>query len=168
VSDTTLKQRARELRTDLTEAEQALWRHLRRRNIGGLRFLRQRAIGVFILDFYAPALKLAIEVDGGQHFDEPGLSYDARREASLRRRGITVLRFTNLEVLRQRNAVLEEIERTARQLRGIPPALRADPRTPPPDHSPPPFPRKRPEGCGAKIAGGEWSGDPLRSEGGKE
>ncbi|MGH8225602.1 MAG: endonuclease domain-containing protein [Gammaproteobacteria bacterium] len=124
---TILKERARELRNHLTEAEQALWLLLRRRNIAHTRFLRQHIMGNFILDFYAPSLGLAIEVDGGQHFEKSGLAYDARRDTWLKEQGITLLRFTNLEVLKQRNAVLEEIERTVQLLRRHPPAPAARP-----------------------------------------
>ncbi len=52
----------------------------------------------YILDFYAPSIKLAIELDGGQHYEDKGLAYDAHRTEVLSRLGVTVLRFSNLDI----------------------------------------------------------------------
>ena len=102
-----LTARARQLRLSMTESEHRLWRHLRRKQILGVRFYRQRPIGNYIVDFYAPAPKLVVEADGSQHFSDSGLKRDADRDAFLQAQGIEVLRFTNLEVLGNIGAVAE-------------------------------------------------------------
>lgn len=66
-NDPVLKQRRRELRRNQTDAGKALWMKVRNRQLFGLRFFRQYSIGPYILDFYCPMEKLAIELDGGQH-----------------------------------------------------------------------------------------------------
>ena len=65
-----LKQPARRLRREMTNAEQALWGKLRRKQIQGIQFYRQRPIGDYVVDFYAPQVKLVVEVDGSQHLEE--------------------------------------------------------------------------------------------------
>jgi very-short-patch-repair endonuclease len=75
----TLKQRRRELRRNQTEAEKALWAHLRNKQFYGMKFFRQYSIGPYILDFYCPTLKLAVEFGGGQHNPFEGKEYDAAR-----------------------------------------------------------------------------------------
>jgi very-short-patch-repair endonuclease len=92
-----LKKRARRLCKNMTEAEVKLWNHLRRKQIRGLRFFRQRPIGNYIVDFYAPEAKLVIEVDGGQRYEEEGLEYDEKRDAFLEGHGLKVIRFYNLD-----------------------------------------------------------------------
>lgn len=85
-----LVERAREMRKNMTDAEKKLWfGFLRNFNY---RVLRQRPIDHFIVDFYCAELKLAIEVDGGQHFTEKGLEYDKERTRILEGYGIKVLR----------------------------------------------------------------------------
>jgi len=64
----TLKENSRALRTNMTDAEQMLWLHLRRKQIQGVQFYRQKPLLTFIVDFYCPAAKLVIELDGSQHF----------------------------------------------------------------------------------------------------
>ena len=100
---------ARKLRASMTEAESVLWRCLRNKRVGGVRFYRQRPIGEYIVDFYAAAPRLVIEVDGGQHFEEAGSAADAARDAVLDARGLKVLRFSNLDVLRETAGVIEAI-----------------------------------------------------------
>ena len=65
-----LKSPARELRSGMTDAEQLLWSRVRRKQILGIQFYRQKPIGPFIVDFHAPAAGLVFEVDGGQHFED--------------------------------------------------------------------------------------------------
>jgi len=89
-----LKERARELRKNMTDAEITLWLHLRKKQVNGIQFFRQRPIGNYIVDFYAPDSKLVIEVDGGQHFEDEGLAYDEVRDSHLRGLGLNVLRFS--------------------------------------------------------------------------
>lgn len=104
-----LKQRSRRLRRDMSDAEQRLWSGLRRKQILGVQFYRQRPIGDYIVDFYAPRARLVIEVDGGQHFDDPHMIYDEARDAFLKQLGLEVLRFDNLQVLNEVGAVLEVV-----------------------------------------------------------
>ncbi len=90
-----LKQPARLLRRQPTEAEQVLWTRVRRKQIGGVQFYRQKPIGPYIVDFHAPAAQLVIEVDGSQHFEPEHAGQDAARDAYLEALGLTVLRFDN-------------------------------------------------------------------------
>jgi very-short-patch-repair endonuclease len=89
---------SRSLRSEMTEAEKALWAGLRRDGIRGMRFRRQHAIGRFVLDFYCPSHKLAVEVDGGVHDDPDQAVYDAARTEALNQLGIRVVRLRNEEV----------------------------------------------------------------------
>lgn len=104
-----LKAFSRELRTHQTDAEAKLWYHLRRKQLGGIQFYRQRPIGPYIVDFYAPSILLAVEVDGSQHLESTAEKADAERTAFLQRQQIDVLRFDNLQVLMQTEAVIETI-----------------------------------------------------------
>ena len=106
-----LKEPSRELRRSLTDAEQRIWSRVRRKQLLGIQFYRQRPIGPYIVDFYAPAVKLAVELDGSQHL-EPGHSRrDAERDAFLAEMGITVVRFSNIVTLSHTDAVMEEVFR---------------------------------------------------------
>ena len=82
---------------------------LRRKQIHGIPFYRQRPIGDFIVDFYSPRARLVIEVDGGQHWETLHRERDQSRDRELRRKGLTVLRFSNLDVLQQIDAVVARI-----------------------------------------------------------
>ncbi|HET6148299.1 MAG TPA: endonuclease domain-containing protein [Polyangia bacterium] len=99
----------RELRTNTTDSETILWRHLRAHRFAGFKFRRQHPVGPYILDFYCRARLLAIEVDGGQHFTPEALEYDARRTSYLVACGITALRFQNDWVLSHLDAVLSVV-----------------------------------------------------------
>jgi very-short-patch-repair endonuclease len=90
--DIKLDQR-RHLRRQSTDAEKALWSLLRAHRFAGLKFRRQHPCGDYILDFYCAEQRLAIELDGGQHFEASGLAYDERRDRYLTWRDIRVLRF---------------------------------------------------------------------------
>jgi very-short-patch-repair endonuclease len=103
--------RRRALRQASTDAEAAMWTHLRAKRFAGFKFRRQHPCGPYILDFYCAANRLAIELDGGQHFEIAAQRYDERRTAFLRERGISVLRFATDLVFREPIAVLEEIGR---------------------------------------------------------
>jgi very-short-patch-repair endonuclease len=103
--------RRRALRHTSTDAEAALWFHLRARRLSGFKFRRQHPCGPYILDFYCPGKHLAVELDGGQHFESAAQAYDERRTMYLRRRGINVLRFANDVVFNELDAVLDEIAR---------------------------------------------------------
>jgi very-short-patch-repair endonuclease len=101
--------RRRALRRECTDAEAALWAHLRAKRFAGFKFRRQHPCGPYILDFYCASGRLAIELDGGQHFDPVVRAYDERRTAFLHRHRITVLRFATDLVFREPAAVLEVI-----------------------------------------------------------
>jgi adenine-specific DNA-methyltransferase len=109
----TLVQFSRQLRAQQTDCEHLLWQRLRSRQIANLKFRRQFPRPPYVLDFYCAELKLAIELDGGQHFETSGLIHDQRRTLYLYQQGIEVVRFSNLEVLQQMDAVLEQIIRIA-------------------------------------------------------
>jgi very-short-patch-repair endonuclease len=109
--DPRLKSFARSLRAHQTEAEAKLWIHLRRDHLG-VRFYRQRPLGRYILDFYAPKAKLVIELDGSQHQDDPTTrERDQLRDAWLRAQGLKVLRFDDRQALTESQAVIEVIIR---------------------------------------------------------
>ncbi|MBX3499237.1 MAG: endonuclease domain-containing protein [Alphaproteobacteria bacterium] len=124
-STTPARLNARSLRRELTEAERALWRRLRRRQFLDARFRRQVPIGPYIADFACLKSRLIIELDGSQHVE--AASYDTRRDAFLGREGFTVLRFWNGDVLARPDSVMEAIfvalDRV--RLRHPPSALRA-------------------------------------------
>jgi very-short-patch-repair endonuclease len=99
---------ARELRKNLTDAEARLWVRLRRRQLDGFRFRRQQPIGPYIVDFFCPAAKLIIEVDGGQHATDQ--QRDDQRTRWLEARGYRVIRFWNNDVLENTEGVLQTIQ----------------------------------------------------------
>ena len=101
--------RRRALRQRSADAEALLWKHLRDRRFEGFKFRRQHPCGPYILDFYCAQSRLAIELDGGQHYELSAQAYDARRTALLNREGITVVRFPTDLVFRDLNAMLEYI-----------------------------------------------------------
>jgi len=84
--------------------------------MSGLSFRRQHPLGGYVMDFYCPAIRLAIEVDGGQHNGALGRARDERRSKWLQGKGVTVLRFWNNDVLGNIEGVWEEIERTVARL----------------------------------------------------
>ncbi len=104
-----LKQIARNLRANMTESEQVLWSRLRGKQLRSIQFYRQKPIGGALVDFYAPKAKLVVEVDGSQHLDEEYAKKDARRSVSLEQQGLRLLRFSNLQVLQELEAVVEAI-----------------------------------------------------------
>lgn len=109
-------ERRRQLRRESTDAELLLWRLLRGRQLGGAKFRRQHQVGQYVLDFYCPEYRLAVEADGGQHVASVGLAKDELRTRYLEGRGIRVLRFSNLEVLLGTEAVLETISKALGEL----------------------------------------------------
>ena len=124
-----MKQLARTLRMQQTDAEKLLWGRLRNRQLEGCKFRRQQAIGAYIADFLCLEPKLIIELDGGQHAEQR--EQDEQRTRYLQTLGYRVLRFWNHEVLGDLDAVLEAI-REAIVIRS-------------------PHPRPLPEGEGIKL-----------------
>lgn len=98
---------ARQLRSNLTDAERRLWQTLRRRQLAGVKFRRQQPIGDFIVDFVCFECRLIVEVDGGQHVEQS--HYDDVRTRWLEDRGYRVLRFWNNDVLADSDAVAQVI-----------------------------------------------------------
>ena len=104
-----LKEFARELRTEtVSKAEKYLWKSLLSRRKTGLRFLRQRPIHFFIVDFFAPEIGLIIEIDGNSHWQKP--EYDAKRQCQLERLGYTFLRFSEGDVIYNIEDVKNQID----------------------------------------------------------
>ena len=104
-----LRSNARALRKNSTDAERLLWSELRDHRLNGAGFRRQVPIGSYIADFMCHTAKLAIELDGGQHFSDRGEQTDAARSAVIEAKGFQVLRFSNHDVMTNRAGVLETI-----------------------------------------------------------
>lgn len=100
--------RAREMRREMTLAEQRLWSVLSHEQLG-VKFRRQHPVGPYICDFYARDKALVVEVDGGGHYTEDGEAYDLERTMFLEAQGLTVLRFANADVLKNRTGVTQNI-----------------------------------------------------------
>jgi very-short-patch-repair endonuclease len=101
--------RARSLRANSTDAERIIWSALRAHRLNGASFRRQTPIGPYVVDFICHAARLAIEIDGGQHFESKQEQRDASRDAYLTGKGYRVLRFNNYDVMINRQGVLETI-----------------------------------------------------------
>lgn len=98
---------ARSLRREMTPQERHLWYDFLREY--PVKFYKQRIIGPFIVDFYCASAKLVIELDGSQHYEEQGQSYDAERTAYLEALGLKVLRFSNADINSRFKSVCEAI-----------------------------------------------------------
>ena len=95
----------------MPKAEIILWSQIRAKQIKNCRFRRQYGIGKFVVDFYAPRQKIAIELDGDSHFEsDQAESYDQSRERFIKSLGIKILRFTNSDIYESLDHVLEIIE----------------------------------------------------------
>ncbi len=162
-------ERAREMRKDLSKSERILWRYLRGKQ-SGFRFRRQHPIGPFIADFYSREAALVIEIDGDAHFrNDAAQAYDESRNCFMQKMGLTVLRFTGSEVLRNLDGVMRVIQRaldsahpsdiegwewrTAESLRAGDVVL--TPSQPPPqageEHAPSPFTGRAGEGSSISL-----------------
>jgi len=93
----------------MTDAELRLWSRIRRKQVKNYQFYRQKNIGNFVVDFYCPGGRLVVEVDGGQHYSKGALERDKNRDAFLQSLGLKVLRFSDGEVLKDTEAVIEGI-----------------------------------------------------------
>ena len=96
----------------MTESERVLWSRLRGKQLLGVQFYRQKPIGKYIVDFYAPKAKLVIEVDGLQHLEDNQVAKDKVRDKYLAANGLKVLRFNSREVSLETDRVVEAIVRT--------------------------------------------------------
>mgnify|MGYP003390696419 CR=1 FL=1 len=99
----------KELRNSLTPAEAKLWTYLKTNNLEGRKFRRQHSIGQYILDFYCASEKLAIELDGEDHFTRFRHLYDQERDAFIMQFKIKVIRFENKLIFQNSNFVLKKI-----------------------------------------------------------
>ncbi len=109
ISQALMRQRARQLRQNATMPERALWNLLRDRRLSGFKFRRQHPIGPYVVDFYCPAQKLGLEIDGRSHDDRA--AEDIRRQKALEAWGLRILRVSNDDVLDDPEAVLSAILR---------------------------------------------------------
>jgi very-short-patch-repair endonuclease len=100
---------AKRLRANATPHERALWRALKEIPIDGTHFRRQAPIGPYVVDFFCPAKRLIIELDGGHHNDDETAKRDRERQLWLEQEGFRVVRFWNSEIRRDLIAVLEQV-----------------------------------------------------------
>ena len=107
--DKQLKALSQHLRKNMTDAENMLWLKLRRKQLEGHQFYRQKIIGRYIVDFYCPKANLVIELDGGQHYSEAGKAKDRARDDVLIGMGIKILRFSDRDVFEDIGGVMEGI-----------------------------------------------------------
>ena len=114
---TTEKLKRQQLRRNITKAEAIIWQKLRCKQIETCKFRNQYSVDRFVLDFYSPEIKLAIEIDGESHFQEEAAQYDRQRQIFIESTGINFLRFTNNQVYENLNGVLEIIAQKIRELR---------------------------------------------------
>jgi len=102
-----VQQRAKEMRRQMTPAEEKLWQRLRAHRLGGLKFRRQHPLGPFIADFYCAEYRLVVEIDGGIHTQQA--EHDQARTEQFEAYGYRVIRFKNTEVEQDIEKVLEKI-----------------------------------------------------------
>jgi very-short-patch-repair endonuclease len=119
------RDRARFLRSNMTETERFVWQRIRRRQLAGFKFRRQHPLGPFIVDFVCLERKLVLELDGGQHAAQT--EYDAQRTSWLAERGYRVFRVWNFEAIEEWDAMAERICELLREVGGEPSST---PRTP--------------------------------------
>lgn len=105
-----LKDYRKQLRNNLTSAEATLWKLLKGKQLEGRKFRRQFSVENYILDFYCPSERLAVELDGAGHFTEDGFLYDEERTKVLNSLDIKVIRFENKEVFDSPEHVLHAIK----------------------------------------------------------
>ena len=110
-----LKKPARRLRSNMTDAEQKLWYRIRRKQILGVQFYRQKPLLNYIVDFYCASAGLVIELGGGQHFEPEHQNKDTARDKALAEMGLYVLRFDNLQVLKELDSVVARIDDVVEQ-----------------------------------------------------
>ncbi len=104
------KEKRRKLRNNMTNAEKLLWERIRNRQVRKKRFLRQYSVLKYVIDFYCPEIKLAIEVDGDIHISEESIEYDKNIQTEIENYGIKFLRIKNEEVFANIHNVILKIE----------------------------------------------------------
>jgi len=110
-NDPLFKGRRRELRASQTESEKKLWLKIRNRQLRDSKFFRQYSVGTYIIDFYCPACKLAVELDGGQHNEDKNIEQDLERTRYFNNLGIRVFRVWNNDMMQNLEGVIEELIR---------------------------------------------------------
>ena len=115
------------LRNNMPSSEIILWSRLKDKQLGEYKFRRQFGIGRYVVDFYCPSLKLAIEIDGDSHFSGDAPEYDKERQCFIESLGIKFLRFTNVDIKNNLPHVLEAILHEATSV-----SIFGTARTPPP------------------------------------
>jgi very-short-patch-repair endonuclease len=111
---------SKKLRRTMTPSEKIVWHELRNRNLSGCKFRRQHAVHLYIVDFFCLEKELVIEIDGGIHNCEEVQEKDGNRTAELERLGLTVIRFTNEEVLSDIDDVMRKIDEISNSLPASP------------------------------------------------
>jgi very-short-patch-repair endonuclease len=109
------------LRSNMPLSEVILWTKLKNKQLGGYKFRRQYSIECYVTDFYCPELKLAIEIDGGSHFEENAVVSDRERQARIESFGIRFERFTNRDVCENIEGVLLKIMERIQEITSPPP-----------------------------------------------
>jgi very-short-patch-repair endonuclease len=104
-----MKERRKALRNTLSKAEAIMWNHLSRRQLHGCKFRRQHSVDQYVIDFYCPELKIAIEIDGDSHFMPGAEEQDKVRQKYIESFGIQFLRFTNDDVYKNIDGVCQRI-----------------------------------------------------------
>jgi very-short-patch-repair endonuclease len=132
------QEKRRYLRNNMPKSEVLLWEKLKNKQMNGERFLRQYSVDHYVLDFYCPRLKLAIEVDGDSHFIGNAQEYDKERQSYIEALGIRFLRFTNTDVCKnidgvcqtiwekidtQKEGILQHVETKVKSTPQIPPSI---------------------------------------------
>lgn len=118
-NQTSEKQKRQALRKNMPSAEKIVWAKLRNKQIEGCKFRRQYSIDKFVVDFYSPELRLAIEIDGDSHDWEGAQEYDRDRQAFLESKGTRFLRFRNQEVYQDIDAVMDKIRKVIYMFREV-------------------------------------------------
>ena len=121
-----LKEHSRQLRKNMTDTEKYLRAKIRKKQLKGYQFYRQKPIGDYIVDFFCPRAKLVIEVDGSHHFSDEMTEYDRIRNEYLSSLGLRMLRFTNTDVLTHIEGVVEGIIENMEEIPLSPPFTKGE------------------------------------------
>ncbi len=100
-------ERRKKLRNNATQEEKLLWKYLRKSYVADAKFRRQHSVGYYVLDFYCPEVRLAVELDGGGHYTEEVMEYDKTRDEYLKALNIKTIRFNNRDVKNNMTGILD-------------------------------------------------------------